>query len=388
MALPNTIISQADKTGHHPPYKSSGGNFYAVVYNTTNNDFEMHKASDPAGTWSQVDASNAPSSGLTTWSGGSFVLHQANFDMSDDTWAGGGTAKLTRSTPTAPIHYWVTAVFRPSDGIFTSIFNAASDRVMGGDKERIDYYNVSAGAVAIDGGGDIHYGNAVAVLGNNNGTHVIWNNQTLTADPPTTWDTTSEARTIDSLENLSTTVTGSLVGNSNDLALVPFHNAVFYVDGSNDRIFAGGVRQEPTLTAPKILMGLEDGSDDIQATTDEAFTPSNEPLVNSEVGVACLALDGTDLYYIYSGGGSDGVDKDIYYTKSTDNGTSWDTPTEHRDAVTCNSVSANIYTRGGDTVIGYIFDDGGTVKYDEIVISAGLPFQPFFSRKDNVLLKM
>ncbi len=78
-----------------------------------------------------------------------------------------------------------------------------------------------------------------------------------------------------------------------------------------------------------------------------------------------------DLHVLYSGGGTTGVDQDLYYLTSTNNGTDWDTETEEIDAITVNFISANIYVRGSDTVMAYVYDDAGTQKYNEKVLISG-----------------
>jgi len=84
--------------------------------------------------------------------------------------------------------------------------------------------------------------------------------------------------------------------------------------------------------------------------------------VNSNI-VGCVVVDGTDTYIIYSGGGTDGVDQDIYSDKQVDAG-SWGTDTEEQDGVTCNRISAGVYDRSGKK-IGYVWLDGTTIKFSE-----------------------
>ena len=59
------------------------------------------------------------------------------------------------------------------------------------------------------------------------------------------------------------------------------------------------------------------------------------------------------------------------YTTSTDNGSTWATPTEEIDAITVNFISATIYERDHYTVLAYVYDDGGVQKYNEKILNIG-----------------
>jgi len=113
------------------------------------------------------------------------------------------------------------------------------------------------------------------------------------------------------------------------------------------------------------FIGTEDGSDNFQTGTSVADTVAPEPFANGEVGIITMTELNDDLHVLFSGGGTDGVDQDLHYTKSTDNGVSWSAPTEEIDGITVNFISANIYVRGLNTVMAYVYDDGGVQKYNE-----------------------
>jgi len=62
MALPTTIVSTVGVSGHAPPFKSSAGNFYAVLFvDGATEDIEVFKATDPTDSWTAQDSANGPS---------------------------------------------------------------------------------------------------------------------------------------------------------------------------------------------------------------------------------------------------------------------------------------------------------------------------------------
>jgi hypothetical protein len=59
MALPTTVLSAAGLMGHHPPYKSSGGAYYAVV-RADADELDVYKATDPTSSWTIQDSADGP----------------------------------------------------------------------------------------------------------------------------------------------------------------------------------------------------------------------------------------------------------------------------------------------------------------------------------------
>jgi hypothetical protein len=222
------------------------------------------------------------------------------------------------------------------------------------------------GPTALDDGGDVHYGNPVVVKGPlTDDMHITYQETNETAnDPPTSWITGS-VRTLRPDDTLSIRKTFDW----SVITLLPVPNMVTYEDSGTQRIAWGYGWNDSSI---KVARSTEDGSDDIQAPF--AAGPINFPRFSGEMAIFTFAeLDG-DLYMLYSGGGTSGVDQDLYYSKSTNDGATWSTVTEEIDAITVNYISANIYVRGTDTVMAYVYDDAGVVKYNEKVLVAGAPF--------------
>ena len=84
--------------------------------------------------------------------------------------------------------------------------------------------------------------------------------------------------------------------------------------------------------------------------------------------VASLAIDGTDEHLLYA----NSSDSDLYHDKNDG------TDTEILDAVTINRISSNVYDRTTHTRLAYVYDDGGTIKYNEVQLGvlAGTSFPP------------
>ncbi len=366
MALPTTIVSSVvGLWGHHPPFKSSAGNFY-VVAQTSTGSIDVYKATDPTDSWALQDDGNSPGSlgnlvGYSVTQKGD-VLYIASardigyyfyseFDMSANTWSvANQTIELVANDPTFP---WISIAVR-SDGDVVVVYAGSTDAEMGNDKERVDY-NVRTGTtwggpVALDAGGDTHYGNPNCVLGTNDFVHVIWQRTTETAnDPPTSW-TGSQGASVDSSDDSLSSVDN----NTSDTAgiLLGLSNLVTYDDSGTQRVLVNGHVGGDLLT----LRGEEDTGGPPEDLVFEGFGRleafTAEGYINGEVGISTYVALGVDIHSLYSGGGTAGVNQDLYYTKSDDNGINWDTETEEIDTITVNYVSATIYVRGSDTVTG------------------------------------
>jgi len=245
---------------------------------------------------------------------------------------------------------------------------------MGDKKERVDAAHRDGGTwttgIALDAAGDLHYGNPNVVKGPlTDDMHFIWQMTTNVADPPTIWQET-EGRTLDPSNNLSTTDTATGTPET-DGALLGISNLVSYDDSGTQRIIELGSSDNGGRT---VVRCTEDGSDDISLDSSDNFG-GIAAYINGEVGIISSAELNTDLHHLYSGGGALGVDQDLFYSTSTDNGLNFDTPIEEIDAITVNFISANIYVRCKDTVLAYVYDDGGVQKYNEKILIVGQTHQ-------------
>jgi len=408
MALPITITGQPWVAGHLPPYKSSGGSFYAAIHNASTNEIFIFKADsdDPESGWTLQDFANSASSDFDLIVVSSVqdddVIHfayqaslssvvdayyYATFNMATDLWV--VVDELIEDPDNAPLEFWISIAVR-SDGDVVVVYNGDTDQVMGGSKERVDA-NVRTsgpdtwgGPIAIWGSGNLdeHFGNPNCVLGTSDGTHIIWQRTTATIDPPTAWTTTVGA-TLDSTDTLSTK---DNVNQDSGGALLGQQNGVSYDDGGTQRMVWNGTNgaSDPFYwIATEVSGDLSFGSIVGNPGSDNIFE-------NGEVSICSLAELNGDLHQVYSGGGVFGGDQDIWYSTSIDDGVTWD-ENEEIDAITCNFISANIYTRGPNTVLAYVYEDGGDTKYNEKILIEGIPpteILPILKRRINTLLRM
>ena len=289
--------------------------------------------------------------------------------MATDAWAIDELMEAPANFPSKP---WASIAVR--SGIPVVGYAGDTDTIMGGSKERVDVAHRDGGSwttgISLDAGGDIHYGNPNCVLGTSDEIHFIWQQTENITDPPGSWED-AQGRTLESSDNSLSNVDSVVSGTSS--ALLGFQNLVSYDDSGTQRIILNG--SPPTGTIIRTIQAKEGGHDqltdiDITASVTESVTAAVG--INVEVIILTTAELSGDIHILYSGGGGPGgPDKDLYYTTSTDNGDSWTTETEEIDTVTVNFISANIYVRGTDTVMAYVYDDGGVQKYNEKVLIPG-----------------
>ena len=399
----SSVFAGSGIQGNHPPYKSSGGNFYCVVItaNVISPTLDVYKAIDPTSSWTVQDAADNPVLISGTYLGyqtvqegdvihivawqTSDIIHYYTFDMSSDQWVEDEQALQTSNTVVNP---WVGIARRTSPAATIICYAGDPDSVMGDTKQRVDYAirPDSSGTwdtvdAALDAGGDVFYGQPNCIEGTNSQIHFVWQRQIdTTKGDPIAWES-SQGRTLDSSDDSLSTTDDSTADSSNQL--LGGTNLVTYDDSGTQRVIANFLVGSNLWTA----QGTEDGSDDlvlVATGVSEALT--NAPrFANEHPFISMAALD-ADIHGLYAGGGVVGLDLDLHYITSTDDGASW-TDTEETDALTVNFVSANIYVRGTNTVLAYLYDSAGTQYYDEKILVAGV-FLPFYPNKQNTLLRM
>lgn len=379
MALPTTIVSDVGLAGHHPPYISSAGATYGVV-RADPNELDVKKAIDPEDSWTLKDSASGPVHAgtllgyatyqdgdiihIVAWSAGTYEYY--TFDMSTDTWDIDELMETPNDAPTFP---WASLAVR--SGVPVVVYAGDTDRVKGDKKERVDVAHRDGGTwtvgIALDTAGDIHYGNPNCVLGTNDSIHFVWQAQHNTADdPPIRWGS-QQGRTLNSSNSLS--APSGAVEDSAD-ALLGFQNTISYDDSGTQRILTSAGPDISGTRSVGVSQGEEDGSGNTKLTG-MSTNGMQEQHINGEVSILTIAELSGDVHLLFSGGGTDGVDQDLFYTTSTDDGASWSTPIKELDGVTVNFISANIYVRDIDTVLAYIYEDNGVQMYGEKILIAG-----------------
>ncbi len=205
--------------------------------------------------------------------------------------------------------------------------------------------------------------------------HLVWNNLT---------DFDLLGRTLRGDNTLSSTVT---LDNAHSLTLRA-QSIVSWDDAGTQRIaISGGA----TTVDGSVIRAGEDGSDDL-AQDDTDFTDITGGAGDApQVPALAIDTDNDELHAFFSS-----TDDDLFRDQST-NGASgdWTTDVEAEDAVTTTGEEIDVFFfthssgNGGDTILGYIFDDAGTTKYGEVVlVSGGAAVYPPFPRRQNRRVRM
>lgn len=380
MALPIIITTRSGLAGHNPPHKSNAGNYYGVFSDNTGTiPIDVFKASVPADGFTLTDGAGAPTSApdacLASVSDGvyihvvsldssSLLLEYHRFNMSTDSWDQVDITVADLSGMSAPSSaaLWCSIALRA--GVTgDEIVIAASglvDAVMGADYQRVDLWHGPdsgtpswTGPVSISA--SVSNSNEYCpqlVLGTNDAVHITWRQD---------FSIPNNARTINSSNTLSTIVTVDGSGGDRWLGL----SNLVYADNSGTARFVSLLQDYSNAT--NSIQFQEDGSDNASSIVVDTNVLSVAAYETSVSRAWSLATDGSDIYALFSGGGTSGVDQDLYVSVSTDFGNSWSTPAEELDAVTVNYISTAVLDSGK---IAYLYDDGGTAKYNEFVFAA------------------
>lgn len=395
MALPVTIGSAPDidfplRNYYCGPFISSGGNVYVVIkrFNgsdniTVRNRIAVFKATDPTSSFSEQDRGSAstPNAPMydasivreplqTMWAVQvSDVLHVAwtssasgaldayeytTFDMSSDTWSGTELVIDTVATDPPVLTDTSISIAVRSDGDVIALYNGATDRLHGSDQNRVDYARKENGtfatiAVAVDNAGaDMWYG-SVIVLGSSDRMHFFFKNDDL--------DDAYQRTLVHSGNALETFPSAG--DTQTNLPNHVFAPGISYNDGGTQRVRCPYVDLSGQLSYAEF-----DSVDAPGAFTVNADVGDNDVISPDQNPVACLAVDGTDEHLLYSGGGASGTDRDLYHDLNDG------VDVEILDGVTVNSISCNVYDRTTNVRLAYVYDDGGTIKYNEVDLGA------------------
>ena len=374
MPLPVTI-SSAQFPSHNyylGPFKAPNGAFYAVFVDTasgTLSQVEVHKATDPTTSWSSVathDGSSPTIVSLWAWLNGTDIqillekdsvsrVHRYVFSTSSDTFTTSFEEVVGSSSSQEVLDYAVSVAMR-SDGDIILGYQSVRDTIKGTKYRRYSYARregsswTVALAVAANTG-ETHYDGGVVVLGASDRVHFFFSNHT---NGITQHRSLSSGNSLDTIANIDTSVA----------SLQKKHApGVSYSSGGATKVRVPYVDSSGQLSMVKLDSGA-----DPTITTDVNFSDNTVGIVNGSP-VACTAIDGTTIHELYSDSGT----SDLYRDQNADGG-GWGTDVEVLDAVTINRVSANVYDRSG-AKLAYVYDDLGTVKYNEVALVVGQLFE-------------
>jgi hypothetical protein len=398
--LPILLQSDAGNGGNKGPFLI-GDWIYAIVRINSGLHMQMRRApaTDPGFGFVILDAANEPTGVPTSvWSaipfGNTIHILNANvgdifemeFDTATQTWTDSGTLVVDAGGDTA--HRSQVDLQVRDDGDLVGTYNGETERIHGGDKERtyIMYKDGSPPTWTVgidpDSHGDIHYGDIILTKSpNSDNMHCFWQRQTDTADPPTSW-ATSAARTFRSNNLLAALEVGTVDTNEAMLGAVQGVSWDNQEDSPDDQmtIWIGAQLNASDSNVVRFL-GSQDDTDRITGigSSQSGF---NDPFVGANLrGV--IAIDTwpdpssspsitEDIYVLWSGGGTQGGDEDLYFAFSDDNGVTWSSPEELINNFVISEITGSIYQRpNGDVVFGYVYDQNNTQKYGEKILIAG-----------------
>jgi hypothetical protein len=306
------------------------------------------------------------------------------FDLSTETW---GTSTTVTSSLGADYGENIGITVKANGDILV-IYNGATEKVMGGDKGRVDYARSTNNGsswtadVALDAAGDIHYGSPGCRNGDvSNYVWLYWGRQTSTAsDPAASWGD-YQTRTHNSSATLSAVQTsGALTDCTNEGSRI-----LLVDDGTNWKSPYFG--STPNRTQRVRQATSSSGVMSWSSTEFSNNTLANAPnILVSNSGhygfTLTLDPDNGDIYMVYVGGSWTSsliYEADLYYAVSTDGMATWSTPTliegtdngDHQEYQVIGKPNVAIYTRSGTKVLGIVYDiTGGMLRYTEISLSA------------------
>ena len=376
MALPVSFdadLSVAPQNSYHPAMKSSGGNFYTVLRNTVaaggTNQFSLHKATDPTSSFSEVDTNVVGTGGdaiLSLWcfqkdndvdvvvQNAARDVHHSVVDISGDSIAIDVTVETIITADGGP-NANACSVARESTGSDIVVaYQGDPDMVMGTEYARIDANRSDdnganwGGPISVDNAGPDHWTGPVIVLGSSDRMHIFFKNDDLSDGFQRTLRSDDTLETFPSTFDNNASESGEYLyghGIGGSSVNCPYGKA-------GDLGFAVFFTSEDT-PSPSIT-NLAGGANHVKRV----------PIGNYVHG---MAADGTDLHYMYS------IDSDSDLWRDENTGSGWGVDIEVLDAITCNHVSPNSFDRSGPK-LAYIYDDGGTVKYNEVsLVAAPIP---------------
>ena len=353
MALPTTIsgVFFGDKNINIGPFISSGGNVYVVIQ-ITSSSVAVFKATDPTSSFSEQDSGNRPNNGtadvlcdvtqegdtlhIITYQGVANPVRYSQFSMSSDTWVRGA---VTIVTPTNDGNGARASIAVRSNGDLIAFVQSPAEKLMGTQYSRTSYCK------STDGGAN--WGSPVTVMFTGQKTNYLVRACGLGASDRIHFFIDVGNVNHQSLSSSDVLDTASLFTSGTTLHHTPVRS---YVSGANTvvkfSIFNDGKQ-----------VRFNSGANPTPST-DTGFPDA------ATVGPAGSALDGTTIHYLWARNSDGHVMHDV----QTDGGSFGTDVDEFTGSVS--AVKCNIYTRGSNVVLAYVMNDGGTIKYNEIVLSS------------------
>ena len=361
------------------PFKDANDNLYMLCeYAETFNDMTIRKSTNNGLTWRVIDGPNRPAENdlegadvvqfgdelfmMIVTTTVTFHSFRTSDNASPDTW--NIKDQVIDNTYTAHTSQ-NGALERRADGTFVAFYNdaAAPDRV----RYRIRSTGGTWGGLnTVDTEASVNFTSVRTVKDSSDTIHIFYKDDT---NGILYYRTLSSG---DALSGRTSIATGLDTASASDN--IP-HIAPTYWNDGNERILLTYQKAQDAVLYSKLFTDGTPGSE-IQATD---FT-CNTGFGASAMPAASLTLDsGTNDSYLLYSRISNG---DIYLAKYTA-GSGWGADSLlHNMDVRADWINANVYTRGADQILGYVYDDAsdggsGQIWYGEAVLSgAAATFTP------------
>jgi len=368
-ALPVTISGVVFPTnnanGRLGPFLSSGGNFYAVFLDSTDTgNVDIFKATDPTDSWSQqatldVGGANAvqvmavhqedDNLHIVTDNAGEITLEYHVFSMSSDSFTISNEAITSSISDNNEADKTVDISVR-SDGDVIVVYAGDEDNAMGA-KNRVDYARREGGTwtvdIAVDDAGAVNYEGPEMVRGESDLMHIVWDDAT---NADILHKSLNSSNSLSSVEIVSDSL-------SDNTSIRSVTRPTFYDAAGVERITV--IYRINAIPITSVIIE-DDGIPD----TEETVSATVARIVNNTV-ILTAAVDNKTVHVLYA----EGLSFDLFHDLNTDDG-GWGTDVEELDNVTINAISANVYDRASFTRLAFVYDDGGTIKYNEVQLAA------------------
>lgn len=378
--------THVETPGRIGPFCDGNGNLYYIIENAeTDNNFVMIKSTDGGDTWREVDGSNRPTEtdlesvdavqrGTAIYilhHSGSNVVHHL-FNTSDavsnpDTWV------TTDETVHGSISYYdqFCAIERREFGAYAGDLVAFYHRDDAGD-ERISYKVKPNGGSwgseqNLDSTASTDFRGVMCVKeAGSDKIHICYKDATNLDIFHKSLD---DDGTLSARETITTDSPISPTGNCGMTEMIA------WLDGSDEKAMVCYVDHSESKLKSRVI--TNDGSPATEAAASDNTVAQDQG--TSRQPVASLALYGTTALLLYA----DNTTRDLYRDENANDG-GWGTDAEETDGLDLDYIRGMVFTHsagnGGDTVLGYVYEDGGSghtgfIWYAERVLAG--PAEPF-----------
>lgn len=383
-----TIVTGSLGMPGYNPIHFNNSAYYCVTVDSTNRDLHVYKATSPNGPWTVQDDANRYSAPVTQvtnlqWLTTAIVNNYIVMAFSEQDTGAPTTEALLRYGPTfnTDTDSWTSQIGFTVDnnssepGQFTGmivprVLNAVfilvgpDEAIMGDSKWRVDYRTLNPASqswgslISVDDGGDIHYGNPIAIVGSQSTTDVHFayaRNSSTAFDPPVAWGQIVGKTLGSSTLSSQTTITSISWG-----IMRGMNNAVGIDTGSVYRMVLAGSPDgtQSYVTYPR---SDEDGNNDLSQFVNQfdvvAPTPFRSDTVDASTTNVVVDSSGV-LHFVYK----DSSASDIYEVTSSDDGDTLDSTTASaiKTGITANWSTTSIIN---DHLFVKYEDGSGNIKY-------------------------